>query len=375
MDEWNACAGSQNQHQAVDASGDKHSGAGCARLRAARLMSSTASAEDAALSSVNHEVSLSTGSRALVIGAATIAVALLLVAVKGYQPAAQATVNGLVTGTFFALGAVGLALVYGVLRLVNFAHGDFLTFGAYIALACNTLLSLPIIIATVIATVATALMAALLELLLWRPMRTRRAGHLQLLLTAIGLAYVIRNGIQLVAGADPRSLRVNVTSAVSFLGGLRLGTTELAVVLVGLVVLVLVAILLSASRLGREMRALADNLNLAEVAGVNTGRVIIATWLVAGGLAGLAGVLVGAAVGVLTPNFGFELLLGLFAATILGGIGNAYGALAGGLLLGLAEEWSTLFIDPSWKLAVGFVILILTLLIRPNGLLGRPGLK
>jgi neutral amino acid transport system permease protein len=310
-----------------------------------------------------------------VIGAATIAVALLLLAVKGYQPAAQATVNGLVTGTFFALGAVGLALVYGVLRLVNFAHGDFLTFGAYIALACNTLLSLPIIIATVIATVATALMAALLELLLWRPMRTRRAGHLQLLLTAIGLAYVIRNGIQLVAGADPRSLRVNVTSAVSFLGGLRLGTTELAVVLVGLVVLVLVAILLSASRLGREMRALADNLNLAEVAGVNTGRVIIATWLVAGGLAGLAGVLVGAAVGVLTPNFGFELLLGLFAATILGGIGNAYGALAGGLLLGLAEEWSTLFIDPSWKLAVGFVILILTLLIRPNGLLGRPGLK
>ncbi|MHB8590192.1 MAG: branched-chain amino acid ABC transporter permease [Candidatus Dormibacteraceae bacterium] len=318
---------------------------------------------------------LSTGSRGLLLAAGAVAVFIVLVAVKGYQPAAQATVNGLVTGTYFALGAVGLALVFGVLRLVNFAHGDFLTFGAYMALLCNTFLRLPIVAAAAIAIVATALLAAALELVLWRPMRARRAGGLQLLLIAIGLAFVIRNGIQFIAGTEPRELQVDVTSAVSFLGGVRLGTTELAVVLVGLAVLVLVAVLLSVSRLGREMRALADNLSLAEVAGVDTSRVIIATWLVAGGLAGLAGVLVAAAVGVLTPNFGFQLLLSLFAATILGGIGNPYGALAGGLLLGLTQEWSTLFIDPRWKLAVGFAILILTLLIRPNGLLGRPALK
>lgn len=318
---------------------------------------------------------LSTGARGLALLGGAAVVVLILIAVKGYQPAAQATANGLVAGTYFALGAVGLALVFGVLRLVNFAHGDFLTFGAYAALLANAFFRLPIIVATAIAIVATALLGAILELAIWRPMRARRAGGLQLLLIAIGLAYVIRNGIQIAAGAEPRSLHVDVTSAVSFMGGIRLGTTELTVVLIGLVVLLLVAIMLSVSRLGKEMRALADNVSLAEVAGVDTGRVIIATWLVAGGLAGLAGVLVAAAVGVLTPQFGFQLLLSLFAATVLGGIGNAYGALAGGLLLGLAQEWSTLFIDPRWKLAVGFAILILTLLIRPNGLLGRPALK
>ena len=318
---------------------------------------------------------LSTGARGLALLGGAVVVVLILIVVKGYQPAAQATANGLVAGTYFALGAVGLALVFGVLRLVNFAHGDFLTFGAYTALLANAFFRLPIIVATAIAIMATAVLGAILEVAIWRPMRARRAGGLQLLLIAIGLAYVIRNGIQFAAGTEPRSLHVDVTSAVSFMGGIRLGTTELAVVLIGLVVLLLVAILLSVSRLGKEMRALADNVGLAEVAGVDTGRVIIATWLVAGGLAGLAGVLVAAAVGVLTPQFGFQLLLSLFAATVLGGIGNAYGALAGGLLLGLTQEWSTLFIDPRWKLAVGFAILILTLLIRPNGLLGRPALK
>jgi neutral amino acid transport system permease protein len=232
-----------------------------------------------------------------------------------------------------------------------------------------------VVVATAVAVASTALLAGVLELVLWRPMRARKAGGLQLLLTAIGLAFVIRNGIQLVAGTEPRGLRVDVTSAVTFLGGVRMGTTELTVMVVGLAVLVFVAVLLSVSRLGREMRALADNLSLAEVAGVDTGRVIIATWLVAGSLSGLAGVLVAAAVGVLSPQFGFQLLLSLFAATVLGGIGNAYGALAGGLMLGLTQEWSTLFIDPRWKLSVGFVILILTLLARPNGLLGRPALK
>jgi neutral amino acid transport system permease protein len=318
---------------------------------------------------------LGTGSRGVLLAAFAVLVFGALVVVKGYEAAAQATANGLVTGTYFALGAVGLALVFGVLRLVNFAHGDFLTFGAYTALLANVFFRLPVVVATAVAVASTALLAGVLELVLWRPMRARKAGGLQLLLTAIGLAFVIRNSIQLVAGTEPRGLRVDVTSAVTFLGGVRMGTTELTVMVVGLAVLVFVAVLLSVSRLGREMRALADNLSLAEVAGVDTGRVIIATWLVAGSLSGLAGVLVAAAVGVLSPQFGFQLLLSLFAATVLGGIGNAYGALAGGLMLGLTQEWSTLFIDPRWKLSVGFVILILTLLARPNGLLGRPALK
>ncbi|HLW59474.1 MAG TPA: branched-chain amino acid ABC transporter permease [bacterium] len=307
--------------------------------------------------------------------AAVLGVVVLLVASRGGQATAQATINGLVTGTYFALGAVGLSLIFGVLRLVNFAHGDMLTFGAYIALLLNVTLRQSIVTAVAGGVIATAALGAASELVIWRPMRARRAGGLQLLLIAIGLAFVIRNAIQLVAGADPLQLRVNVTTAIALPGGLRVGTVELVVVIVGLVVLLGVATLLRFSRLGKEMRALADNLTLAEVAGINTGRVIVTTWLVGGGLAGLAGVLSAAAAGVMTPNFGFQLLLSLFAAAVLGGIGNAYGAVVGGVLLGLAEEWSTMFIDPRWKLAVGFAILILTLLLRPSGVLGRPALK
>lgn len=310
-------------------------------------------------------------------GAVVVFVALIamLLITRGLAATGQTTINGLVTGTYFALGAVGLSLVFGVLRLVNFAHGDMLTFGAYVALLFNVNLGLSIVLAVVGGVIATALLAALLEVILWRPMRARGAGGLQLLLIAIGLAFVIRNGIQLVAGADPLELGVNVTSAIGLPSGWRIGTVELVVVVVGVVVLLTVATFLRFSRIGKEMRALSDNPNLAEVAGIDTRWVILITWLVGGGLAGLAGALAGSVAGVLTPNFGFELLLSLFAAAVLGGIGNAYGALVGGLLLGLAEEWSTMFIDPSWKLAVGFAVLILTLLFRPSGILGRPGLK
>ena len=295
----------------------------------------------------------------------------VLIASKGAHDTAQTTVNGVVTGTYFALGAVGLALDFGVLRLVNFAHGDLLTFGAYMALLFNVTLHVPIVLALALGAVATSVLAVASELVLWRPMRARRAGGFQLLLITIGLAFVIRNGIQLFAGSLPRTLHVNVTSALTLFGHVRIGRTQLIAVVVGLVALVLVGLLLRMTRTGKEMRALADNINLAEVSGIDTQRVILVTWAVAGGLAGLAGVVSAAAIGVMTPNFGWVLLLSLFAAAVLGGLSSAYGALAGGLLLGLVEEWSTMFVDSRWKFAVGFGILIAALLVRPTGLLGR----
>jgi neutral amino acid transport system permease protein len=296
----------------------------------------------------------------------------VLVAAKGPHAAAQTTVNGVVTGTYFALGAVGLALVFGILRLVNFAHGDMLTFAAYIALLFSTTFRLPIVAAMAVGVLATAVLAVASEFLLWRPMRARRAGAFQLLLITIGLAFVIRNGIQVFAGSIPRTLHVDVTTALTLFGHVRIGRTQLIAVVVGLVALVLVGLLLRVTRVGKEMRALADNLNLAEVSGIDTQRVILVTWAVAGALAGLAGVVSAAAIGVMTPNFGWVLLLSLFAAAVVGGLKSAYGALAGGLLLGLVEEWSTMFVDSRWKFAVGFSVLILTLLARPTGLLGRP---
>jgi neutral amino acid transport system permease protein len=299
------------------------------------------------------------------IGAAVI----LMVIVKGLHDVAQTGLTGLSLGAIYALGAVGLTLVYGILKLVNFAHGDFLTFGAYIAYLVNVTWALPLAAGVVVAMIATAVLAVFFELIMWGPMRARRAGLLQLLLMSIGLALVIRSAIQYFWGTDIKLLDVNTTASVSLLG-LRIGRTQLIVIGIGFAVLIAVGLVLRQTLLGKRMRALADDLDLAETAGIDTRRVILYTWIFAGALAGLAGVLA-AAVTSLSPEFGFELLLPIFAAVILGGIGDAYGALAGGMLLGLATEWSTMFIDSRWKIAVGFVILILALIVRPQGIFGK----
>ena len=293
----------------------------------------------------------------------------ILVARYGVHDVAQTGLNGLSEGSVYALGAVGLTLVYGILKLVNFAHGDFLTFGAFMAYLANVTWGAPLVVGILFAMVMTALLGILFERIMWGPMRERGAGLLQLLLMSIGLAFLIRYSIQYAWGTEVRSLDVNSFATVQFLG-LRIGRTEFTVIIVGFVVLVAVGLMLRYSLLGKQMRALSDNLELAEASGIDTSRVVLYTWLFAGALAGLAGVLAGAVTDI-EPEFGFGLLLPIFAAVILGGIGDAFGALAGGILLGLVIEWSTLFIDFRWKTAVGFVVLILVLIVRPQGIFGR----
>jgi neutral amino acid transport system permease protein len=308
--------------------------------------------------------------RPVVVGSGAIALAVLaLVAAAGLHDVAQTGLNGLTLGTIYALGAVGLTLVYGILRLVNFAHGDFLTFGAYMAYLVNVTWGQPLAAAILFAMAATALLGLLSERLMWRPMRSKGAGFLQLMLMTIGLAFLIRSAIQWFWGTEIRTLDVDVTDSATFLG-LRIGQTELMVVIIGLGVLVAVGLIVRFSLLGKRMRALSDSIDLAETAGIDTRRVILYTWLFAGALAGLAGVLSGALTN-LRPELGFELLLPIFAAVILGGIGNPFGALAAGLVLGVAIEWSTLFIEPRWKVTFGFVALIVALVVRPQGIFGK----
>jgi branched-chain amino acid transport system permease protein len=294
---------------------------------------------------------------------------LALIAAEGLHDVAQTALNGLTNGSIYALGAVGLTLVYGILRLVNFAHGDYLTFGAYMAYLVNVTWDLPLVAGVFFAMAATALLGVFVERVMWRPMRAQRAGFLQLILMSIGLAFVIRSAIQWFWGTEIRTLNVDITSTVTFLG-LRIGRTELIVVIVGIAVLLAVGLMLRYSLLGKQMRALADDLDLAETAGIDTRRVILYTWLFAGGLAGLAGVLSGELAN-LTPELGFELLLPIFAAVILGGIGNPFGALSAGLVLGVVTEWSTLLVDARWKVTFGFLALIIALIIRPQGIFGR----
>ena len=294
---------------------------------------------------------------------------LILIVAYGVHDVAQRGLNGLSLGSVYALGAVGLTLVYGILKLVNFAHGEFLTFGAYMAFLVNVTWGAPLVLGILFAIVATAVLGVAFERIMWGPMRARKAGLLQLLLMSIGLLFLLQNTIQFIWGTEIRSLDVNVTDSVEFLG-LRIGRTDLIVIMVGFVTLLSIGAMLKFTLLGKRMRALSDNFDLAETSGIDTSRVVLYTWLFAGGLAGLAGVMAGA-VTTVKPALGFELLLPIFAAVILGGIGDAFGALAGGIVLGLVIEWSTLVIEPRWKVAVGFGVLILVLFIRPQGIFGR----
>src|SRR5919106_1044944 len=292
-----------------------------------------------------------------------------LVAAKGLHDVAQTGLNGISLGAIYALGAVGLTLVYGILKLVNFAHGDFLTFGAYMAYLVNVTWGAPLVVAVFWAMIATALLGLLFERVLWGPMRAKHAGFLQLILMSIGLAFLLRAIVQWFWSTDIRVLDVDTTSTVDFLG-LRIGQTQLVAVIVGIVVIVAIGVMLRLTLLGKRMRALSDDLELAETAGIDTRRIINYTWIFAGALAGLAGVLAAATTN-LRPELGFELLLPIFAAVILGGIGDAFGALVAGLVLGVMTEWSTLIIDARWKVAVGFLVLVIVLVIRPQGIFGR----
>jgi neutral amino acid transport system permease protein len=308
--------------------------------------------------------------RPWVVAVLVIAVIFLaLVIGHGLHAVAQTGLNGLALGAIYALGAVGLTLVYGILKLVNFAQGDFLTFGAYMAYLVNVTWGLPLVIGIFWAMVATALLGLLFERVLWGPMRAKHAGFLQLILMSIGLAFLLRAVVQWFWSTDIRVLDVDTTSTVQFLG-LRIGQTQLVVVIVGIVVIAAIGLMLRLTLLGKRMRALSDDLELAETAGIDTRRIISYTWIFAGALAGLAGVLAAATTN-LRPELGFELLLPIFAAVILGGIGDAFGALAAGLVIGVMTEWSTLVIDARWKTAVGFLVLIIVLIVRPQGIFGK----
>jgi branched-subunit amino acid ABC-type transport system permease component len=258
---------------------------------------------------------------------------------------------------------------------VNFAYGDYMTFGAFIAVYFNVTLELPIVTAAILAMLATALLSVALELVLWKPVRARNAGFMSLFLVSIGLALVLRHVIYLVAGPQPRTYTVDPYK-VYVIGSARLsGAQGIAIVVAGIGILLL-GVLIAKTGVGRMMRALADDLPLAAVSGVRTGRVILAAWIVSGLLAGLAGVLAGLVQTSFNPQLGFTLLLPIFAAVVLGGIGSVYGALVGGLALGLAMELSTWpelggGVNPTYKPVVAFAALIVVLLLRPQGLFGK----
>jgi branched-subunit amino acid ABC-type transport system permease component len=288
---------------------------------------------------------------------------------------AQLLANGLVTGSVIAIAAVGVSIVYAILRLVNFAYGDFMAFGALAAYAFNGPLGLGLVVSAILAMLATAVLSLALDAVLWRPLRHRRAGFMSLFLASIGLALVLRQSLLLAYGPQPQTYRVDQFK-VYVLGSVRLSQSQMITIVAATAIIVALGLFLARTTIGRTMRALADDRTLAAVAGIDVGRTIAFTWIVAGMLAGIAGILAGLAQTTFDPNFGFTLLLPIFAAVVLGGIGSAYGALAGGLTLGIAMElstWPPFFggVNPVYKPVVAFVVLAAALMIRPQGLFGR----
>ena len=287
----------------------------------------------------------------------------------------QLIVNGLVTGAIIAISAIGLTLVYGILKIVNFAHGEFLTIGAYFAFVANVTWGQHMVIACLFAMVATAVLGVILELILWRPMRRTGAGLVSLFITSIGLALVLRASVFLIWGSEPRHFNVNVFQVYT-IGSIRISLSQIVAIAIAFVAIIFVGLVLARTRYGKAMRALSDNRSLASVSGIDVDRVTGYTWALGAALAGLGGVLLGLVQNSFYPNTGFSLLLPIFAAVILGGVGSAYGALAGGLTLGLVMElstWSALWggLNGVYKPVVAFVALIAVLLLRPQGIFGR----
>jgi branched-subunit amino acid ABC-type transport system permease component len=289
------------------------------------------------------------------------------------QHLAQLMVNGIITGTILALTGVGVTLVFGIQRIANFAYGEYLTFGAYVALVVNTGLGLNLFIAAIAAVLATAGLAVLLHLVVLKPLASR--GLVATSLITVGLGLMVRDVVFLVAGPRIRKLSIDQT-AVFDLGLVRISPGQAVAVAITLITVPAVAYFLARSTAGKEMRAVADNRDLAAISGIDVERMGTFAWSLAGALAGIGGLMFAVVQGTIDPNIGAQVLFMIFTTAVLGGIGSAYGALAGGYALGLAMElstWEGLFggLEARFKPVLAFAALILLLLYRPQGFFGK----
>jgi branched-chain amino acid transport system permease protein/neutral amino acid transport system permease protein len=283
-------------------------------------------------------------------------------------PIAQYVFNGLVTGGILALPAVAFSLLWKLLRFPNFAVSTYLTIGAFAAFAANHGLRWRIEWAWLCALAVTGAVALAVDRVVFRPMRERRPFALAI--ASIGVAFFLENAVRFGWGNEYRSYDVPVTRALVW-HGMRVGPEQLAILGVAVLLMLLVQAFLDWTSLGIAMRASADNPLLARIKGLPTERIVGLATVGGGALAGGAGVFLGLDT-TIDPLLGAGLIIAVFAAAILGGVGSAPGALLGALVVGVMEEVSTVAIPPTYKSAVGFAIILLVLIVRPRGLLGAP---
>ncbi len=284
-------------------------------------------------------------------------------------------INGLVLGGIYALIAVGYTMVYGIIQLINFAHGEIFMFGAYIALMLITVFGIPFWIALPLSMILCGMLGMLIDLVAYRPLRN--APRLSALITAIGMSLALQNLARMIWSARPRQFSPEVLptiflsqNAVTLPGGASLPYRDVFIMVLALVLMVALNRLIYLTKIGKAMRACAQNPVAANLMGIRTNRVIAITFIIGSALGAVAGIMVGLRE-VVTPTMGYYKGVAAFAAAVLGGIGNITGAMLGGIIIGLAEVFGAGYISSGYRLAIAYIIMIGVIVIRPSGLFGK----
>lgn len=276
-------------------------------------------------------------------------------------------INGAVMGMLLALPALAVTLVFGIARFPHAGIGDYMTFGAYTTIAVQSLVSTSLVVVALLASLATALLSLFFYFWVFRPLSNR--SPVSSLIASIGVAFVVRSSITFFAGQSQYNIDAPLVRAWNF-NGIRVLPTDVYIVATALVAMAAVFAMLHLTPLGRRMRAVADNPELAAASGIKVREIMATLSAIVGAFAGLGGVLL-AIKAVIVPELGWELILPIFAAVILGGIGSPIGAICGMILFGVSQEIASLYVGSSYKLVLAFAILLLALLIRPQGMFGK----
>jgi branched-chain amino acid transport system permease protein len=281
----------------------------------------------------------------------------------------QQLVNGLALGSVYALIALGYTMVYGIVRLINFAHGDVFMLGAYYGFFAITRLHIPFILAMPIAMGLAALTGVIIERLAYRPLR--QAPRIAALITAIGVSLLIQNlGLKLFE-SRPRPYPQIMRTIVWDVGGVVFSNTQIVMLGVALLLMVLISLFVYKTKTGKALRAVAFDRDAARLMGIDSDRIILITFALGSALAAAGGVLVGFYYNRITPTMGTMYGLKAFVAAVVGGIGIVPGAMLGGVIMGIAEVFVVAFVSSTLKDAIAFAVLIVVLLVKPAGLLGR----
>lgn len=296
----------------------------------------------------------------------------------------QHVADGLLTGAIVSLGAIGLTMTMNILRFANFGHSEFLTWGAFMAIATFGLVGAidsytgsfgllsfgpALLVSMVVAMAATALLALFLDWSVYARLR-ERGGEMTLVFASFGIALLVRNTLLLLFGHEPQYFSRKIQMSIELLPGMRVLPDQIFVLGLTLVIMLALHLFLTRSRTGIAMTAVSENPELARLNGVDSAAVVRWTWIVGGALAAIAGVFYGLTVQV-RPELGFGLILPIFAAAIVGGTGSIYGAVLGGFIVGLAENVALMWVPSGYKPAIPFLVIMLVLFVRPNGLFGE----